>query len=209
MRADPIREQLYKERIVVVLREKDPDTVREKARAVKEGGLNIQEVTWTTPSAPELIREFRKEKLGIIGAGTILELADARKAVAAGAQFLVSPVFTKAVNTFAKQKKVPYIPGCATAQETYTAWKEGARPIKVFPAPTLGGPEYIRRLLAPMPFLELFPTLISLDDIRAYLDSGARGVGVGVAAISEPEGVEQFARQVGEIVRQSRVLMIK
>ena len=206
MKADQIREKLYHDRIVVVLREKDPDTARDKAHAVREGGLGIQEVTWTTPTAAALIKEFTKEKLGIIGAGTIIELAEAKKAVAAGAQFLVSPVFSKAVNSFAKQKKVPYLPGCATAQEIYAAWKEGARPIKVFPAPTLGGPEFIRRLLGPMPFLELLPTLISLEDVRAYLDAGARGVGVGVAAISEPEGVEQFAVQVREIVRQSRGL---
>ena len=203
MKADEIRERLYDQRIVFVLREKSADAVRDKAHAARDGGLGIQEVTWTTPSAPELIREFRKENLGIIGAGTIIELAEAKKAVAAGAQFLVSPVFTKAVNAFAKQKKIPYVPGCATAQEIYTAWKGGARPIKVFPAPTLGGPEYIWRLLAPMPFLELLPTLISLDDIRAYFDAGALAVGTGAAKLTEPESVQQYARQVREVVLQA------
>jgi 2-dehydro-3-deoxyphosphogluconate aldolase / (4S)-4-hydroxy-2-oxoglutarate aldolase len=180
---------LYAEKIVVVLREKDPDLVRAKARQVHDGGLRVMEVTWTTPQAAELIKEFRKAGLGLIGAGTILELPDAKKAVAAGAKFLVSPVFTASVNAYAKAKKIPYLPGCATAQECYDAWKAGCRPIKVFPAPTLGGPEFIRRLLAPMPFLELLPTLIKVEEIPAYLAAGAKAVGIGGAGMTDVEAM--------------------
>ncbi|HEX7902177.1 MAG TPA: bifunctional 4-hydroxy-2-oxoglutarate aldolase/2-dehydro-3-deoxy-phosphogluconate aldolase [Planctomycetota bacterium] len=189
-------ETLYAEKIVVVLREKDPDLVRAKARAVYDGGLRVQEVTWTTPKAAELIKEFSKAGLGIIGAGTILELPDAKKAVAAGAKFLVSPVFTKAVAAYAKSKKIPYLPGCATAQECYTAWKAGCRPIKVFPAPTLGGPEFIRRLLAPMPFLELLPTLIKVEEIPAYLAAGAKAVGIGGAGMPDAETMAREAVKI-------------
>jgi 2-dehydro-3-deoxyphosphogluconate aldolase/(4S)-4-hydroxy-2-oxoglutarate aldolase len=187
---------LYAEKVVVVLREKDPDLVRAKARAVHDGGLRVMEVTWTTPRAPELVKEFGKAGLGIIGAGTILELPDAKKAVAAGAKFLVSPVFTKSVAAFAKSKKIPYLPGCATAQEIYTAWKAGCRPIKVFPAPTLGGPEFIKRLLAPMPFLELLPTLIKVDEIPAYLAAGAKAVGIGGAGMTDVEAMAREAVKV-------------
>jgi 2-dehydro-3-deoxyphosphogluconate aldolase/(4S)-4-hydroxy-2-oxoglutarate aldolase len=189
-------EALYAEKIVVVLREKDADLVRRKARAVYDGGLRVQEVTWTTPDAPKLISEFNKAGLGVIGAGTILELPEAKKAVAAGAKFLVSPVFTKAVAAFAKSKKIPYLPGCATAQECYTAWKAGCRPIKVFPAPTLGGPEFLRRLLNPMPFLELLPTLIKVEEIPAYLAAGAKAVGIGGAGMAD---VEAMAREAVRI----------
>lgn len=187
---------LYAEKIVVVLREKDPDLVRAKARAVRDGGLRVMEVTWTTPKAPELVKELGKAGLGVIGAGTILELPDAKKAVAAGAKFLVSPVFTKSVAAFAKSKKIPYLPGCATAQEIYTAWKAGCRPIKVFPAPTLGGPEFIKRLLAPMPFLELLPTLIKVEEIPAYLAAGAKAVGIGGAGMTDVEAMAREAVKV-------------
>jgi 2-dehydro-3-deoxyphosphogluconate aldolase / (4S)-4-hydroxy-2-oxoglutarate aldolase len=189
-------EALYAEKVVVVLREKDAALVREKARAVRDGGLRVMEVTWTTPQAPELIREFVKARLGVIGAGTILELADAKKAHAAGAQFLVSPVFTASVAAFARSKKLPYLPGCATAQECYRAWKAGGRPIKIFPAPTLGGPEFIRRLLAPMPFLELLPTLIKVDEIPAYLAAGAKAVGIGGAGMTDVEAMAREAVRV-------------
>jgi len=184
---------LYAEKIVVVLREKDADLVRAKARQVHDGGLRVMEVTWTTPQAPELVKELSKAGLGVIGAGTILELPEAKKAVAAGAKFLVSPVFTQSVAAFAKARKIPYLPGCATAQECYNAWKAGCRPIKVFPAPTLGGPEFIRRLLAPMPFLELLPTLIKVEEIPVYLAAGAKAVGIGGAGMTDVESMARAA----------------
>lgn len=189
-----VLEALYAERIVVVQREKSADVVRAKAKAIADGGLRIQEVTWTTPDAAALIAELTKLKLGTIGAGTILTAAEARKAVAAGAKFLVSPVFTKDVAAFAKSKKLPYLPGCATAQEAYTAWKAGGRPIKIFPAPCLGGPEFIRRLLNPLPFLELLPTLVAVSEIPDYLRAGAKAVGIGAALVPDAPAAAQLAR---------------
>src|SRR6185369_13849593 len=111
MSAEKTREQLYAEKAVVILREKDADSVRKKAHAARDGGLRVQEITWTTPSVAELIKEFTAEHLGTIGAGTILTLDDAKQAVDAGAKFLVSPVFTPVVSAWAKKKKVVYIPG--------------------------------------------------------------------------------------------------
>lgn len=195
MKAGEVLEILYHEKVVVVQREKEAAAVRVKARAFRDGGIRVQEVTWTTPEAPELIRELVREKIGVVGAGTILTLAEAKKAVAAGAQFLVSPVFTPAVNAYAKSKRIPYLPGCGTAQEAYDAWRAGGRPIKIFPAPCLGGPEFIRRLLNPMPFLELLPTLVAVDEIRAYLQAGARCVGIGAAQASDAAAAERMARE--------------
>src|SRR5439155_8047073 len=126
------REFLYQERTVVILREKNADLVRKKAYAAAEGGLRIQEITWTTPSAAELVHEFSKKKIGTIGAGTILTVADAKKAVAAGALFLVSPIFTPAVNAYCKKNQIVYVPGCATPNEIHAALVAGCRPIKVF-----------------------------------------------------------------------------
>ncbi len=194
-------ETLYEEKVVVVQREKSAEAARAKARGIREGGLRVQEVTWTTPEAPALIREFVKAGLGVIGAGTILTLAEAKKAVAAGAQFLVSPVFTKDVAAFARRKKVPYVPGCATAQEAYDAWRGGGRPIKIFPAPCLGGPELIRRLLNPLPFLELLPTLVAVSEIRAYLAAGARAVGIGAAQAADGPAAAAMAQEAIRAVR--------
>lgn len=201
MSADEIRETLYGQRLVVVHREKSAEPVREKVRAAAEAGVKVQEVTWTTPSAPEIIAELSRAGLGAIGAGTILTLGEAKQAHDAGAQFFVSPVFTRPVYDFARAKGVVYIPGCATAQETYAAWTVECRPLKIFPAPTLGGPEFIRRLLAPMPFLELLPTLIAVDEIPAYLEAGARAVGIGAASAPDAAGVSAMCRRALELIK--------
>lgn len=193
MSSDRVLEILYKEKVVVVQREKSADAVRVKARAIRDGGLRIQEVTWTTPEAPQLIRDLGKANVGVIGAGTILTLAEAKEAVAAGAEFLVSPVFTEEVCAFAKLKKVPYLPGCATAQEAYASWQAGGRPVKIFPAPCLGGPEFIRRLLNPLPFLELLPTLVAVSEIKAYLAAGAMAVGIGAAGAPDAAAAARLA----------------
>ncbi|HLY09849.1 MAG TPA: bifunctional 4-hydroxy-2-oxoglutarate aldolase/2-dehydro-3-deoxy-phosphogluconate aldolase [Planctomycetota bacterium] len=187
MSAEKTREQLYAEKAVVILREKDPALVRKKAHAARDGGLRIQEITWTTPSVADLIREFTKEQLGTIGAGTILTVDEAKQAVDAGATFLVSPVFTPDVNAWAKKKDVVYIPGAATPQEVYRAWQEGCRPVKVFPVPDFGGAAYLKHLLAPLPFLELLPTGgLGLADLKPYLDAGAKAVGLGAAFTHSP-----------------------
>ena len=182
MSAEKVREQLYLEKAVVILREKDADLVRKKAHAARDGGLRIQEITWTTPSVAELIREFTKAGLGSIGAGTILSVDDAAKAVDAGATFLVSPVYSPEVSAWAKAKDVVYIPGAATPQEILRAWQDGCRPVKVFPVPDFGGAAYIKHLLAPLPFLELLPTGgLGLADLKPYLDAGAKAVGLGAS----------------------------
>ena len=209
MSAEKTREQLYVDKAVVILREKDADLVRKKAHAARDGGLRIQEITWTTPSVAELIREFTKEKLGTIGAGTILTVDDAKKAVDAGAKFLVSPIFTPEVSAWAKKKDVVYIPGCATPQEIMRAWDDGCRPIKVFPAPDFGGATYIKHVLAPLPFLELLPTGgLGLADVKPYLDAGAKAVGLGApfthtAAVvaGDYASLTQEAEKVVELTR--------
>lgn len=187
MNAEKTRERLYEEKAVVILREKSPDLVRKKAHAAKDGGLQIQEITWTTPSVAELIREFTQEGLGIIGAGTILTIEDAKQAVAAGAKFLVSPIFTPVVSAWAKKKDVLYIPGAATPQEIMRAWTDGCRPVKVFPVPDFGGAAYIQHVLAPLAFLELLPTGgLGLEDLKPYLDAGAKAMGLGAKFTHTP-----------------------
>ena len=201
---DKVRAGLYEQRICAIHREKDAQTVRDKAHAARDGGIGVQEITWTTPSVCDLIREFRREKLGTIGAGTIITPAEAKKAVAAGAQFLVSPVFTKSVSDWCKRKKIVYIPGCATPQEIFAAWRQGCRPIKVFPAPTLGGPEYIRRLLGPLPFLELLPTALGPDDVEPYLKAGARAVGLGAAFTHATEDAGELSQLSSRLLETAR-----
>lgn len=212
MNPDRVREEIYDQRIVVVHRERDAETCVRKARAVHEGGLTVQEVTWFTPGATKAIREIARLKLGMIGAGTILDPAAAKEAVAAGAQFLVSPGYSQEVAAWAKKKRVVYIPGCATPTEMLRAWDYGIRPIKVFPAPDLGGPGFLKRVLASVAFLELLPTGgMGIDLLKEYLDAGAVAVGLGAGMTDCPEaraddgrGLVAIAAKALEIARQAK-----
>jgi 2-dehydro-3-deoxyphosphogluconate aldolase/(4S)-4-hydroxy-2-oxoglutarate aldolase len=169
---DRVRERIYDERIIVVLRENAAALCVDKARALLAGGLSVMEVTFTTPGAVEAIREIRKKLSGcLVGAGSVTTVKQATSAVAAGATFLVSPVFVKPVAAWAKSRKILYSAGALTPQEIQNAWDAGIRPVKVFPASSLGGPSYIKQLLAPLPHLELCPTGgIHVENFTAYLD---------------------------------------
>lgn len=186
-RAEVVLEALYRDRVLVIHRGKDRESVLRKARQVRDGGIAIQEITWTTPDAGGILRELSKQKLGVLGAGSVLDVSTARAAYAAGAEFLVSPVYTKPVHDFCKRHKLLYVPGAATPQELYAAHQAGIRPVKVFPILDLGGAGYVKRVLAPMPFLELLPTAVGLAELPSLLQAGARAVGLGVSFTEEAD----------------------
>jgi 2-dehydro-3-deoxyphosphogluconate aldolase/(4S)-4-hydroxy-2-oxoglutarate aldolase len=149
--------------------------------AVAGTGLAAIEVTLNSPGALDQIRALR-ECLGpetAVGAGTVLDAEDARRALEAGARFLVSPVLDPGVMAVGREAGVALFPGALTPTEVLSAWRAGASMVKVFPAQPLG-PAYIRALKAPLGEVPLLPTGgIGLDSLAAYLEAGADGVGVG------------------------------
>jgi 2-dehydro-3-deoxyphosphogluconate aldolase/(4S)-4-hydroxy-2-oxoglutarate aldolase len=118
--------------------------------------------------------------------GSIRTGTDARRAIDAGATFLVTPTFQPSVLEEARRSDIPVACGAATPTEADSAFQAGADLIKIFPASTLGGPRYLRELLAPMPDLPLAPTGgVTLESVPDYRAVGAVGVGVGSALFSD------------------------
>ncbi len=207
MTVEQVRARLYAEKVIVVLREKAAGIVVEKAAAVAAGGLRALEVTFTTPDAAEAIRAIGQAKLGLVGAGSITSLAQAKEAFDAGARFLVSPVFVGTIAAWAGRRKMVYIAGALTPQEIFDAWEAGSRPVKVFPASDLGGPSYLKHILAPLPHLELCPTGgVTVDNFAAYLAAGAKVVGMGDALTNAPEVVAGGARALTWLASNVRML---
>ena len=202
MIADKVRYAMYREKLVVIHRQRDPETCVTRAQAARDGGLTIHEITWNTPRAASAIRKITQLKLGIVGSGTILTPNDARQAVDAGATFLVSPVYSKQIHAWARRRRILYISGASTPQEIYAAWEAGVRPVKIFPAPDVGGPGFLRRLRGPLNFIETMPTgNLGLDDIRPYLDAGANVVGLGGTFTDAGEGeVDGLARRAEQAI---------
>jgi 2-dehydro-3-deoxyphosphogluconate aldolase/(4S)-4-hydroxy-2-oxoglutarate aldolase len=139
-------------------------------RALVAGGLPALEVTLRTPVALDAIRAMSAIEGGVVGAGTVLDAAQAREAVAAGAKFLVSPGTTPALIDAAIELGVPLLPGVATASEAIMAREKGLRILKFFPAGPAGGPTYLKALASPLGDILFCPTGgVTLENARDYL----------------------------------------
>jgi 2-dehydro-3-deoxyphosphogluconate aldolase/(4S)-4-hydroxy-2-oxoglutarate aldolase len=129
------------------------------AEALLDGGIGCAEVTFRTPSAAEAIHEIRSTcgEL-LVGAGTVLTVAQAKQATHAGAQYLVAPGFDPAVVGWCQAHNVPMIPGVATPTEISVALARGLSLLKFFPAEAMGGVQMLRALSAPFAGVRFIPT---------------------------------------------------
>jgi len=181
MTPDDFVMQIGRRRATAILRTDLPHAAAPAAEAAIAAGFRIVEFTLTIPDALERIRECAQRHDIVVGAGTILSTEDARHAVEAGAQYLVSPVFDPDVCAEARRLNVAYMPGVFTATEMLTAHRAGAPLLKLFPGPE-GGPKYVRSMLAPLPFLKIVPTNgVHLNNAAAYLKAGAWALGFTTA----------------------------
>jgi Entner-Doudoroff aldolase len=210
---DPIAavvEVFAQERCSAILRTTHASAVAPAMQAAVDGGLRIVEFTLTTPGALEQIAAFARQRGVLVGAGTVLDVGAADRAVDAGARFLVSPVADPEVIGWARERGIVAIPGVATPTEMLLAHRAGAPILKLFPAPA-GGPDFVRAVLAPMPFLRIFPTNgVDASNVGAYLAAGAFGVGF-VAALFPPadlaagrfDAIRERARALRAAVRSA------
>lgn len=177
-----ILNQLLDEKVVAIVRLDSGEKLVKVAEALKAGGISVIEFTCTTPGALEMIKEaathFGEEVL--IGAGTVLDPETARAAILAGAEFIVTPTINLETIAICKRYGKPTVAGAMTPTEMLTAWEAGADLVKVFPASNIGGPSYIKAVLAPLPQLRLVPVGgVSADNAAQFLDAGAAAVAVG------------------------------
>jgi 2-dehydro-3-deoxyphosphogluconate aldolase/(4S)-4-hydroxy-2-oxoglutarate aldolase len=171
--------------IVAVIRIKEPEKLRAVVDAIAEGGIRALEVTMTVPGAVELIRQLAPTLPPgfIFGAGTVVDAETVHRVVDAGARFIVSPVFRRAVIAACQARSVASMPGCFTPTEILDAWDAGADVVKVFPATTLG-PGYLKDVHGPLPHVKLMPTGgVTLDNAGDWIRAGAAAVGVGTSLV--------------------------
>jgi 2-dehydro-3-deoxyphosphogluconate aldolase / (4S)-4-hydroxy-2-oxoglutarate aldolase len=154
--------------------------------ALIAGGVEAIEITMTTPNALGAIREAR-EKIGeraVIGVGTVLEGETCRAAMAAGAEFVVTPICRTELVGIAHGGGCPIMLGAYTPTEAQRAHEAGADFIKIFPADTLG-PGYMKALRAPLPHLRIVPTGgVDAQNLGEFLKAGCAAVGVGSSLVS-------------------------
>lgn len=179
--------QLKSISVIPVLRKIPYEKSREIVQALFDGGILAVEITMESDRAELIIQETVAEFGGkmLVGAGTVLSIDDCKRAIGAGAQFIVSPAFDEPVVAYAVSSNVPVIPGVFTPSEMLKAHNAGAAMVKVFPASVLG-PGFIKDVKGPLGHIEILMTGgITKETAKDYLDAGAVGVGAGSALIKK------------------------
>jgi 2-dehydro-3-deoxyphosphogluconate aldolase/(4S)-4-hydroxy-2-oxoglutarate aldolase len=173
--------------MVAVIRADGPDQLVDVCKSLAAGGVDVSEITMTTPGALKAI-EAAADQCGdtcLIGVGSVLDPETARMAILAGAQYIVSPTTNVKVIEMASRYGKPVVCGALTPTEVITAFQAGADVIKVFPANHFG-PQYFKDLLAPMPQLKLTPTGgVDLNTAKDWIAAGACCLGVGSALVKK------------------------
>lgn len=172
--------------LVAVIRTSTQELVEPVCEALLAGGISSLEITLTVPNALQAI-EAVSRKLGtraLVGAGTVLNADACRAAIAAGAEFVVSPITKLEIINAAHASDKAVMIGAYTPTEAQTAHEAGADFIKIFPADKLG-PGYIRNIRAPLPHLQIVPTGgVDLQTAPEFLKAGCVALGVGSSLLS-------------------------
>lgn len=164
-------EKLGRLGVVPVVKIEQAEDAIELGRALLAGGLPCAEITFRTAAAEEAIQRISSSLPEIIvGAGTVLSVDQAERAVSAGARFIVSPGFNQKVVDWCLQNEMPVAPGVATPTEIDMALDKGLEILKFFPAEALGGIRMLKAIAAPYGGVKFIPTGgINQDNLGDYL----------------------------------------
>ena len=202
-----IPELIRTSRVIAIGRSVPAADVPRVGEALVAGGVHVIELTLNEPEADALasIAALARvaDDLGVLaGAGTVLSIAAAQRAVDAGARFIVSPHADPKLVDWCAARGVPAFPGALSPTEMLAAWTAGASAVKLFPAAAVGT-GYLKQLAGPFPSIPLVPTGgVSAATAGDWIAAGAVAVGMGGWLIGDgdPAGVMQRARQVTEAV---------
>ena len=204
----PIPDLIVESRAVAIGRHVLAADAPRIGRALAAGGVLAMELTLNEPEDAALAAiealALEGEDLGaLVGAGTVLSIGAAKRAVDAGARFIVSPHTDEELIHWCALSGVPCFPGAMSPTEIISAWNAGASAVKLFPAATLG-PGYLKQLSGPLPQVRFVPTGgISAATAGEWIAAGAVAVGMGGWLIGDgdPAGVTERARQMAAAVR--------
>jgi len=199
--------------LIAVIRGPSVDLTLEMVAALAKGGVQGIEITYTTPNAPQVVKELDRQfgEQIVLGMGTLTEPEQAEEAQQAGARFLVSPICSAELGAGMVATGLPVMIGALTPSEVYQAHRMGSDVVKVFPG-SLVGPAYIKALKGPFPFIEIMPTGgVSVENVADWFAAGVFGVGAGSelcptawAKEGRFEQIEQRAREFVKAVQDAR-----
>jgi 2-dehydro-3-deoxyphosphogluconate aldolase / (4S)-4-hydroxy-2-oxoglutarate aldolase len=187
MNKDQIISGLLTPGVVAIIRADNSEQLIDASRALIDGGVSSIEVTMTTPNALKVIADVCRTfgDKALVGVGSVLDVKTAEAALAAGAEYVITPVLKPEVIAFCNKVGKPIFAGSYTPTEAQTAYELGADFIKIFPAEGLGT-KYIQSIRGPLPHLKIVPTGgVDVSTAGDFIKAGCVAVAAGSTLVSK------------------------
>lgn len=198
--------------LVPVFYHPDAEVAKRVVEACGRGGARVFEFTNRGDFAPQVFSELAQHIAKtmpqmILGVGSIVDAPTAALYIASGASFVVGPNTNPEVARLCNRRKIAYSPGCGTASEIAYAEELGVEIVKIFPGETVGGPEFVKAILAPCPWTRIMPTggvEPTPESISAWFKAGITAAGIGSKLITKElvaaQGYDAIAARVAEVL---------
>ncbi len=188
-------------------------------RACSNGGAKCIEFTnrgdFAAYTFLEVTRHFAKADPSVImGVGSVVDAPTAGLYIANGAKFVVGPILNADVAKVCNRRKIAYSPGCGSASEISYAEELGCEIVKVFPGSSVGGPEFVKAVLGPMPWTKIMPTggvEATEESLKAWFGAGIVAAGIGSNLITKKlldagdyAGIEKKVRETVALIKKIR-----
>jgi len=196
-------DKIEQHKLMVAVRTDTPEKAYKAAVACINGGIRLVEITFSVPGAEEVIKQLITETEAMIGAGTVLNITDLKKALKSGASYIVSPHLDEEIVKYTKKEGAVSIPGACTPTEIYDAYRAGGDIIKLFPFVEIGGLNFLKAIRGPMPFIKfMLSGGVSLDNISEYLKVKASCILIGSSILRKEFVAAEEWDSIAELSRR-------
>ncbi len=203
--------------IVPVFYHADLEVSKQVVKACYDGGVRVFEFTNRGDFAHEIFAELNKWVLKecpemILGIGSIVDSGTASLFLQSGANFIVGPLLNPDIFKVCNRRQVAYIPGCGSVSEIGTAQELGAEVVKIFPAGNVGGPSFVKNVMAPMPWSNIMATGAvepTEENLKAWFNSGVACVGMGSKLFPDDAIKQKDWARITQICKETFAIMTK
>jgi 2-dehydro-3-deoxyphosphogluconate aldolase/(4S)-4-hydroxy-2-oxoglutarate aldolase len=205
--------------VIPVFYHPDVEVCKKVIQACADGGAPCIEFTNRGDFASHVFYEVTKhfaeaDPRVIMGVGSIVDAPTAGIYIANGAKFVVGPILNADVAKVCNRRKIPYSPGCGSASEISYAEELGCEIVKVFPGSSVGGPDFVKAVLGPMPWTRIMPTGgVDPDEasVKKWFGAGIVAAGMGSKLITQEmldagdyAGIAAKVRETVELIKKVR-----
>jgi len=205
--------------VIPVFYHPDVEVCKKVIQACADGGAPCIEFTNRGDFASHVFYEVTRHFASadprvIMGVGSIVDAPTAGIYIANGAKFVVGPILNADVAKVCNRRKIPYSPGCGSASEISYAEELGCEIVKVFPGSSVGGPDFIKAILGPMPWTRIMPTGgVDPDEasVKKWFGAGIVAAGMGSKLITQElldagdyAGITRKVRETVDLIKKVR-----